>query len=224
MKLLIFDFDGIIIDTETPDYVSWQEMFRQHGCELDMAAWADCIGARADAFDPCAYLESLLGRPVDRDDILARRRKSFLDMVAREPLRPGLLAYLRDARRMGIKLSVASSAGRPWVTDHLARFGLLDEFDCIRTVEDVAQAKPAPDLFLAVLEATGTPAHEAVVFEDSPNGICAARTAAIPCVAVPNPITSQLPLDHADFRIPSFDAMPLESLLAAIRLNNGKCP
>jgi len=217
MKLLIFDFDGIIIDTETPDFVSWQAMFRRHGCELDMAAWADCIGARADAFDPCAYLQSLLGQPVDREETLASRRAEFLEMVAREPLRPGLLAYLQDARRLGIKLSIASSAGRPWVTDHLARFGLLEQFDCIRTCEDVAQAKPAPDLFLAVLAATGTAPEDAVVFEDSPNGIRAARTAAIPCVAVPNPVTAQLPLDHADFRIPSFDAMPLESLLDHLR-------
>lgn len=217
MQLLIFDFDGIIIDTETPDFCSWQEMFRAHGCELPLSAWADCIGARAGVFDPCLYLEETLGRPVDRDTVETHRRKRYLDLVARLSLRDGLKDYITDAKRMGLQLAVASSASRRWVVDHLARFGLLDEFDCIRTVEDVARAKPEPDLFLAVLDATGIAARDAIAFEDSPNGIRAAKRAGIACVAVPNTVTVRLPLDSADLVIDSFNSLPLEQVLSRIR-------
>jgi HAD superfamily hydrolase (TIGR01509 family) len=131
-------------------------------------------------------------------------------------LREGLRDYISAAKRMGLLLAVASSASRRWVVDHLARFDLLEEFDCIRTVEDVARAKPEPDLFLAALDETCVAARDAVAFEDSPNGIRAARRAGIACVAVPNSVTVQLPLDQADLVIDSFEAVPLEQVLSRV--------
>jgi len=213
VSLFIFDFDGLIIDTETPDLISWQEIFQEYGQELPLAIWADCIGARADAFDPHAYLERLLGCALDREAIRQRRRARFYALVDEQPLRPGILDYIHEAKRRGILLSVASSADRTWVGGHLTKRGLIEHFACIKTAEDVSQAKPAPDLFLAVLRELSIPADEAIVFEDSPNGLRAAKAAGIFSVAVPNPTTVSLPLHDADVYAPSLADLPVEKLL-----------
>jgi beta-phosphoglucomutase-like phosphatase (HAD superfamily) len=115
-----------------------------------------------------------------------------------------------------LKLAIASSAPRDWVTGHLSRLDLLHVFDCIKCTEDADRAKPSPDLFLAVLVALGVEAARAVVFEDSPNGIRAAKQGGLYCVAVPNPVTAQLCLDEADLCIESLAEVPLESLLARV--------
>ncbi len=220
IKLFIFDFDGMIIDTETPDLVSWREIFGEYGQELPMDIWADCIGARADAFDPHAYLERLLGKRLDRETLRQRRRARFYALVDEQPLCPGVLEYLDEAERRGILLSVASSADHKWVDGHLEKRGLLQRFACIKTSDDVPHAKPAPDLFLAVLDALHVSPTEAVVFEDSPNGIRAAKAAGIFCVAVPNPTTQFLSLDQADMLVSSLADLPVEELLRNVREAN----
>lgn len=216
VRLFIFDFDGLIIDTETPDYLSWQEIYREFGQDLPMSAWADCIGARAGVFDPHGYLEGLLGKSLDRERIEARRRARFHALVDVEPVRPGVVQYIEEAERRGIRVGVASSANRNWVTAHLAKRGLLDRFACIKTVEDVQQAKPAPDLFVAVLTELGVDAAEAVAFEDSPNGVRAAKAAGLFCVAAPNPTTAQLSLDGADMQTESLASLPVDALLQRV--------
>lgn len=217
MDLLIFDFDGLIVDTETPDLESWQEIFAEFQCELPLEAWAHCIGAAPDVFDPCDYLEKLLGRPVERADLRERRRKRFYELVERQPVLPGVEEYLASAPGLGIRCTVASSAPRAWVAGHLERLNLLDKFCCIKCSDEIPRAKPDPDLFLAVLEATGVPPNRAVVLEDSPNGIAAAAAARIYCVAVPNPVTALLGLDGADLLVQSLAEMPLAELVARVR-------
>jgi len=216
MELLIFDFDGLIIDTETPDFESWKEVFTEFGCDLPLEVWAHCIGAAPNVFDPCAYLEQVIGRPIDRDEIRARRRRWFYDLVQRQPLLPGISQYLDDAPRLGLRCAVASSAPRAWVAGHLDRLNLLDRFCCIKCSDEIPMAKPHPDLFLAVLEATGVPASRAVALEDSPNGIAAAAAAGIVCVAVPNPVTQSLGLDRADLLVNSLAEVPLAELVTRL--------
>ena len=213
MELLVFDFDGFILDTESPDYQSWVELFAQHGCVLPIEDWADCIGRKMHAFDVYAYLSEKLGYSVDRDAIRQVRRARFYELLAEEKSRPGVCEYMEDAKRLGLKLGVASSADRDWVTNHLKRLNLIDYFDCIRTVEDVEHAKPAPDLFLAVTTALDIAPNRTIGFEDSPNGITAAKRAGLWCVAVPNPVTQHLDLSHADLQLPSLADMPLEALI-----------
>jgi len=216
MDLLIFDFDGLIVDTETPDLESWQEIFAEFRCELPLDVWAHCIGAAPDVFDPCDHLEKLLGRAVERAVVRERRRKRFYELVERQPVLPGVEEYLESAPGLGIGCTVASSAPRAWVAGHLERLNLLDKFSCIKCSDEIPRAKPEPDLFLAVLEATGVAADRAVVLEDSPNGIAAAAAAGIYCVAVPNPVTASLGLDGADLLVRSLAEMPLAELAARV--------
>ena len=199
IKALIFDFDGLILDTELPDYASWQEVYHEYGCELAIEDWGQIVGGTgASDFDPHTNLEQLSGKILDREEVWISRRKQYLDQLYQQPVLPGVVELLDDAERRGLKLGIASSSPENWVRGHLARLGLYQRFEAIKTAEDVQRTKPDPELYAAILQALGAQPEEAIVFEDSPNGVTAAKAAGIFCVAVPNPLTAQLSLAHAD--------------------------
>jgi HAD superfamily hydrolase (TIGR01509 family) len=212
LRALLFDFDGLIVDTETPSLASWQELYREHGQELTLDRWAAAVGT-IGGFDPVAYLRELVG-PVDLSDALTRRRARDLELSEIEGLRPGVVDYLEEARRRGLATAIVSSSSRSWVDGHLARLERAEHFDEIVTADgDPARAKPLPVLYLETLERLEVEAAEAVAFEDSPNGVAAARAAGIFCVAVPNGVTASLGLDEADLVVPSLAELPFERLL-----------
>jgi HAD superfamily hydrolase (TIGR01509 family) len=218
MQALIFDFDGLILDTESSSLQTWQEIYAEFGCDLPFATWAKGIGGSvAEPFDACEYLETLLGRAVQREELRERRRKRHVEIVETLLPLPGVEDYLREAKRLGLKIGLASSSRHDWVDTHLARLGLLDYFDTIKCRNDVAYVKPDPALYLAVLDALHVRADQAIVFEDSPNGVVAAQRAGIFSIAVPNLITGQLSLQHADMRLISMKDMPLEALLTVVQ-------
>ena len=135
-------------------------------------------------------------------------------MILAEPMLPGIVENVDAAKSLGLLLGVASSSTRDWVSGHLERLGILDRFDCMRCRDDVANAKPAPDLYVAVLECLGVAAVEAFAIEDSPNGVLAAKRAGLRCVAIPNPITARLDLSQADIVLDSLAEVTLPDLLA----------
>jgi HAD superfamily hydrolase (TIGR01509 family) len=219
IRALIFDFDGLILETEGPDYQSWQAVYQTYGCALPLSKWAECIGT-TDAFDPYDYLAQQLGHPIDRDAVRAERRRRFAALMADQEILPGVESYILEAKRLGLKLGVASSSTRQWVTGHLERFGLVTFFDSLKSRDDVARTKPDPALYLMSLQALGVESHQAIALEDSPNGVLAAKRAGIFCVAVPNPVTRHLSLDLADLQISSLAELPLEQLL--FKVANGR--
>lgn len=217
MKALIFDFDGLIIDTEMPDYLSWQEIYRDHGVELPLDLWASIVGGTAASdFDPYNYLEELVGEPIDREGIWIKRRKRDIDLIVKQPILPGVIDYIQDAGRLGLKLAIASSSPESWVVGHLTRLDLIGHFDCICTADDVTKTKPDPALLLAVLSGLEITASDCLMFEDSPNGITAANRAKIFCVCIPNELTAQLDLDHADLMLNSLADISLKDLLVKL--------
>lgn len=220
IKALIFDFDGLILDTEISAYQTWQEIYAEYECELPFATWATCIGGSPQLFDPCAYLEEQIGRPVEREEMRRKRRQRHIALVEAQSPLPGVEVYLKDARRLGLQIGLASSSPHVWVDNHLARLGILDYFDTIQCFEDVTHTKPDPELYLAVLNALQVRGDEAIAFEDSPNGVLAAQRAGLYCVAVPNPVTAQLPLEHADLRLGSLEDISLEALLINVGADN----
>jgi HAD superfamily hydrolase (TIGR01509 family) len=216
LRALVFDFDGLIVDTESPAYDAWQELYRRHGQELPIELWAQVIGTHEIRFDAMAHLELLHGQSLDKDALQAHRSLQKATLTDAQPLLPGVRELVEHAREAGVALGVASSSHHPWVEGHLGQRGILEAFTCICCREDVERTKPHPDLFLASLECLGVGASQAVVFEDSPNGILAARAAGIFAVAVPNRITAQLDLSAADLRLPSLAALPPAELLATL--------
>lgn len=210
---LIFDFDGLILETEVPIYQSWKELYKDYGQELDPVEWGQVVGLAEDAFDPLAQLEERLERKLDQAVILPRRQQRELELILAESALPGVTELLAEAKRRGLKLAVASSSTCAWVTGHLERLGLLHYFDAIRARDDVENPKPAPDLFLAALQALGLQANQAVIFEDSLNGIIAAKQAGVFVIAVPNEITRLLDLSAADRIVASLAEVDLNDLL-----------
>ncbi len=218
IRAIIFDFDGLILDTETPEYQSWQEIYQSHGCELPLSLWTSMIGKGNDdiTFDPYAHLETQLKHAIDRVAMRTARRAWMMDKIALQPVLPGIVDYLTDAKRMGLKIGLASSSGGEWVKGHLTRLGLIEHFECIRNADDVVRTKPDPELYFAVLKAMDIQSHEAIAFEDSANGAWAAKRAGLFCVAVPNPMTSSLNFDHVDYKLNSLADMNLSELIQVL--------
>ncbi len=194
MRALIFDFDGLIVDTESAIYEAWRELYLAHGQDLPLATYVQCVGSVFGHYDPMVALEALLGSPVDWDthlpmkDARIRAGQQGLDTM------PGIRELLAEARAAGIPCVVASSSQRSHVGGWLDRTGLRDQFDFVRSRDDVARAKPFPDLFLSAAEGLGLRPEETLVLEDSSNGLRASLAAGAPCVIVPSPVT-----DGSDF-------------------------
>ena len=218
IKALIFDFDGTILDTETPEYESWCAVYADFDCELPLAHWVNTIGRGHDqiTFDPYTYLQFSSGKTIDRDVIRARRRDHFASRMSREPLRAGVREYLQAAREAGLRLAIASSSDRAWILEHLERFDLLPFFEVIRCANDVSRTKPDPELYLSTAASLNLSPAEVAAFEDSPNGALAAKNAGVFCVVVPNPMTRHLVFDAPDMTIESLEVFPLPQLLEEI--------
>ncbi len=213
IRALIFDFDGLILETEGPSYKSWEEVYQSFGFALPFSTWSTIIGTTQGEFDPCLELKKKVKGRVDWEGIESRRRASEKALIEAQSVMPGVEQYLKDARRLGLKTGLASSSSCKWVIGHLTRLGLVDYFDCICASDDVEHTKPDPELYLSVLRELDVSAEEAIALEDSPIGIQAAKQAGLFCVAVPNPLTRQLSLSQADFQLGSLAEMLLEQLL-----------
>ncbi|HEY6117851.1 MAG TPA: HAD family hydrolase [Candidatus Dormibacteraeota bacterium] len=213
IRALVFDFDGLILDTEEPVYRSWLEVYQAHGEVLPFERWVQIVGSSTTGFHPQHHLEERLGRPLPKE-VLDRRIGRRTELVLAQAVLPGVVQQLDAAHERGLKLGVASSSTREWVAGHLARLGVLERFECLRCRDDVANVKPEPDLYLAVLDCLGVPASEAIAIEDSPNGVAAAKRAGMRCVAVPNSITAGLDLSEADLTLASLAELTLAQLLA----------
>ncbi|MBL0388304.1 HAD family hydrolase [Tumebacillus sp. ITR2] len=216
IQAVVFDCDGLIIDTETPWYNVMAELFEERGVSLPLDVYARVLGTSNAAFDLFAYLEEVSGKPVDREAARSRMRTRHALLMQEEKVRPGVEDYLRQAKEMGLRIGLASSSQREWVEKHLRNHGLFDYFEVIRTSDDVERVKPDPELYLSALEFLGVAPEHAVAFEDSPNGTRAAKAAGMYCVTVPNSLTEQLPFDEYDLQIPSMAALPLQDVLAKL--------
>jgi len=209
---LVFDFDGLIADTEGPEYQAWAEAWAAHGHELTLNEWCVAIGT-VSAFDPLAALASRVGANFDTAAVDATRRARHRELIADLRPLPGVVDHLEAARALGLRTAVASSAPPWWVEGHVEAFGLVDAFAAIHAYDGSVPAKPAPDLYLAACKAIDVDPSDALAFEDSPNGIAAAKAAGLSCVAVPHDLTRHLDLSAADLIVESLAGVSLQELL-----------
>jgi len=216
IKALLFDFDGLILDTESPEFRVWQSIYHEYGHELQPETWGQIIGGYGISdFSAAEHLVELVGDGLDAGELNARQKSESGALILQQSVLPGVVDYLDGARRLGLSLAVASSSPHTWVDSHLARLGLAHHFDAIVCRDDVSpgRTKPHPDLFLKALDALNVKADESIVFEDSPNGVNAARAAGIFVVRVPNPVTALLKTDGADLTLGSLAQISLEEML-----------
>lgn len=218
VKALIFDFDGLILDTETPEVLVWQSIYREYGFELPIYEWEKTIGGYGVSnFDAAEHLSLLSQGRLDSVSMSARYRRESDLLIQANPILPGVINMIEQAREQGIQAAIGSSSPHSWVDPHAKRLGIFHYFKHIICQDDVppGRTKPNPDIYLKALEMLKVQNTEAVVFEDSLNGVEAARRAGIFVAAVPNPLTAKMGVS-GDITVSSLAELSLQDLLKKI--------
>jgi len=213
----IFDFDGLILDTETPEVEGWRETFAEYGVEFpeDYFLWAVGRGAEQITERPIDFFRRALPN-ADLDEIARQATARRLAGIYANPPRPGLIALLDDAASHGLSLAVASSSRHAWVDAHLERLGLRDRFQHVVCADDVERAKPFPDLYLKAVELLGIPTTQVVALEDSLNGATAAHAAGLRVIHVPNALTQVQQVPFALARVSDFHPLSVDAIQALL--------
>lgn len=185
-RAVIFDMDGLLLDTETLWHRAEVQLFRRHGGEF---TWDDKMAVIGSSFDFTArYFAERLGQPVERGPALVDEMVDHMEEELRRQVdgRPGAIELVRRLRELeGVKLGLASNSPRRLVTLALATSRLTDAFDTVVTGDDVERHKPAPDIYLLACSRLGVSPAEALALEDSASGVTAAKAAGLTCIAVP---------------------------------------
>ena len=212
IRALIFDFDGTIVDTETPDYEAWRSIYLDHGCDLNLAAWVSRIGT-VSGFDPFRQLQIETGRSLDHKSIETERRKRKLKMLDQQKLRSGVMEWLSGGREIGLSCGIASSAPRKWILPLLERLKIAEIFETVATLDDVTNAKPDPAVFQLAASHLGIDPEQAVAIEDSHHGVQASVAAQMFTVAVPNYMTREHDFSSAHCVLDSLSDSTLHNIM-----------
>jgi len=218
IRALVFDFDGLILDTETPLIDAYAAVHEQHGVAFDRSLFIRSVGHADYSFDPWHGFSP----HADRAELELQRRAAKDDFILQQPVLPGVIALLEAARRENLKVGLASNSSHAWCDAHLARLGLLGHFHHVGCREDVPSPKPEPDLYRLAVNQLGVRPHEAVAFEDSHTGTLAARRAGLKVVGVPNPSTAHHDFGHADLKVGSLADVSLQSLSVSFAAASGR--
>jgi HAD superfamily hydrolase (TIGR01509 family) len=183
---VIFDMDGLLLDTETLWHEAEVELFRRHGGEF---TWDDKMAVIGTSYEHTSvYFADRLGLPRDRGAALVSEMLELMHGLVRQAVdaRPGAVELLaRLAALDGVSLGLASNSPRYLVDDALATAGMTGSFDVIVTSDDVEHAKPAPDIYRLACERLGVDPSDAIALEDSASGVAAAKAAGLTVIGVP---------------------------------------
>lgn len=217
IQAVVFDFDGTIIDTETPVFESWRETYEAYGVEpLSRSDWRDHIGTTSQPFHPLDELERRLveaGKPVDRERMANERMEIRNAMLDRVPLRAGIAEWLAAAEQSNVAVAVASSSPITWVQQQLERVRLQDRFPIVSCAGDGVPGKPDPAVYEIACAHLGVQTDTAVAIEDSPVGSQAAAAAGLYVVVAPGPMTTGLRFPHADIEVSALADLPAQEWL-----------
>lgn len=209
IRALVFDFDGLILDTETPLIDAYAEIHARHGVPFDRALFLRSVGHADYAFDPWHGFS----QHADRAALEIERRACKDELMLRQPILPGVVDLLAAAAAANLLVGLASNSHHDWVDVHLRRLGLFDRFDFIACREDAPSPKPEPDLYRLVLNRFGARGHEAIAFEDSHAGSLAAKRANLWVVAAANESTAHHDFSHVDVHVRSLADVTLAGLI-----------
>jgi len=210
IRALVFDFDGLILDTETPLIDGFADVHAAHEKPFDREIFIRSVGHAAYTFDPWKEFDASIDRGKLEKEMQFYKRIRELA----QPILPGVVALMDAADERGLPIALASNSGHPHCEAHLTRIGLIDRFHFIGCREDVASPKPEPDLYRLAVNRLGLRPHEAIAFEDSHTGSLAAKRAGLWCIVVPNPSSAHHDVSHADLRVASLAELTLGGLMA----------
>ncbi len=212
---LLFDFDGVIVDTEVPTFQSWRDTYAEYGVDLALDDWLPAVGSGSSvsgAFDAVAHLERLIGTAVDREAVIARRTQRKAELYARAPLLPGVRERLAEAQKRGMKTAIVTRNHEDRVKAHCDVVGLDHQWqELICANEEPTRDKT--ELYRQALTALDVHANQALAFEDSPSGVRAAKRAHVLCAAVPSEITRGAAFDEADIVLSSLAEQSLDEIM-----------
>lgn len=206
---VLFDFDGILVDTEWAIYEAWQRTFEVHGHPLPLGTYTRCVGSDFDTWSPKTHLEELTGRGFDWHQLDADRQVEIRAGLEKSGPMPGVIPLLEKLRSQGIATAVVSSSNHAWVDGWLEKLCLAPYFETVVCRGDAPRIKPAPDLWLEALRRLGKPAGPCLAIEDSLNGVTSAKAAGLTVWAVPNRTTAGLDFSPADRVLPSLKEFPI---------------
>ncbi|MBS6679028.1 MAG: HAD-IA family hydrolase [Clostridiales bacterium] len=211
LKALIFDFDGVIVDTET----QWYEIYRnwlktEYQYELDIKDYLVCVGSNNQKL--FEFLRTVIGPEVNGEEFERMATEEFIRRSNSLPPMKGVVELIKKAKEHGLKLGIATSATKKKPVFHLKRLGLLEYFDAFSTADICRNIKPAPDLFLKAAELLGATPNECLAVEDSGNGLISANRAGMRCLLVPNNITRHCEFEPCYRRVESLEEVELEEI------------
>jgi HAD superfamily hydrolase (TIGR01509 family) len=215
LQAIVFDFDGLIVDTEGPGFVSWSELYERFGQKLTLDDWRHATGY-VDGFDPALHLEKLLGHRLDWSDHVPRRESRNWELTLQQSTLPGIERLMKEACNRSIKIAVASNSGYGWVDQGLERLGLRHLVEMIVTRDMVLNPKPAPDVYLKAVQTLQSDPHYCVALEDSEPGSRGAKMAGLRVVAIPNQFSERQDLSIADLIVPSAEDLSIERLVELV--------
>lgn len=215
IRTVIFDMDGVIIDTEPIHHHAFFTQFAELGITVSDALYASFLGSSTrNVFQ---QLRQEFNLPQEVDELLRRKRELFnlkFDTDASLDLLPGVRALIEDIQRRGIQMVLASSASKATIARVFDRFGLAPYFTHRVSGEDFAQSKPNPEIFLHAASLAETPVTECIVIEDSANGVAAAKAAGIYCIGYASPHSAGQDLRLADRVIQDFAELSAAQIAA----------
>lgn len=198
IKAVLFDMDGVLINSEPMHYRMWKEAFHDHGLEISYDVYKGCIGTTY------AFLMDLIWENYSRDfrgdqKLIEERAVIEARMLKEEgfPEMPGVREMVRRLHEAGFLLAVASSSPLERIKAAVDYIGAGQYFSLLNSAENVAHSKPAPDIYLDTAKRLGAAPEECIVLEDSENGSIAAVSAGMICVGLDNPDSGEQNLEHA---------------------------
>ena len=219
-RAVVFDFDGLILDTETPLYAAWQMTFAHYGQPaISVAEWSTSLGRHDDdpeRLDPLRRLRELVGADLSDHEVQSIRRRHRDDLLDALPLAAGVEGLLDEADRLGVPVGLASSSPIDWIERHLTPRGLIERFSVLSCAGADVPGKPDPTVYLEACAAMNCDPAASIAFEDSPNGARAARAAGLTCIVVPTDLSAALNFDHANIVIDSLEHVTLTDLFARL--------
>lgn len=211
VKAVIFDMDGVIIDSEPVQMKAINQVMAQWGIQLEEKDFIPMIGRRlADDYD---YLKHNFGVPVGIQEFMGQKNKAYQGLMINEAVEmPGLTPLLKRLKSAGILIGIASGSCRADIQMIVKTLKIESYFQTLTSGDDVVHGKPHPEIYQLAASRLKVPVEECIAIEDTSYGVQSSKEAGMKCVAFPHPYTRHQDFSRADISVASLNEISLELL------------